>query len=102
MEDSLSLSVAHSRQFKSLLPAPPPVDATNKSEPNQSQSEVTDPMPDDQAQGDPAPARATEPQPPAEPCGGGTTGRACCSTTCQACAAASDPSGWRRGAGKHE
>jgi hypothetical protein len=72
MEDinSLSLAVAHSHQFKSLLFALPPANAANEGEPNQKQSEVTDPVQDDQVQGDSAPARAAEPPPQAEPGGG--------------------------------
>jgi hypothetical protein len=73
---NLSLAVAHCRQFKCLLSAPPPANAANEGEPIQQQSEVTDPVQDGQAQGDSAPARAAEPQPQAEPGGGGVSDRA--------------------------
>ncbi len=49
---------------------------------------MTDPVQDDQTQGDSAPARAAELQPQAEPCGGGVTGRAGGGATYQACARA--------------
>ncbi len=58
--NSLSLAVAHSRQFKSHSSAPLPANAANEGEPK---SEVTDQVQDDQAHGDSSPARAAEPQP---------------------------------------
>jgi hypothetical protein len=47
-------------------------------------TKVTDPVQDDQAQGDSAPAWAAEPPPQAEPSGGGVTGRAGGGATYQA------------------
>ncbi len=49
---------------------------------------MTDPVQDDQVQGDSAPARAAEPPPQAEPGGGGVTGRAGGGVTYQAGVAA--------------